>query len=232
MSKSVFLNVLVAASIWSVIGSSPASAQAPAPIWTGFYVGAHGGGGWGSASIDGTPLDFDTNGAVGGLHGGYQHQFGNLVLGIEADASFGKLDDEQVFVERFSFPGFNATATTKFGSEINTLASLKARIGYAAGPLLVFASGGVAWNRMELSFFDSLTVNGQTFVSDDYKEKDTLVGWTVGGGAEYRFMKFASARIEVQHYRFEDDFESDRINIPDFDVETTLVRGGLTFHLN
>ena len=110
--------------------------------------------------------------------------------------------------------------------------SLRARIGYAAGPLQVYATGGVAWTWLELSYSDSLTQNGVTRASSDYKGSDVLTGWTVGGGADYKLMKNASARIDVQHYRFNTSFEGYLISIGDLEVDTTVVRGGVTFHLN
>jgi opacity protein-like surface antigen len=92
--------------------------------------------------------------------------------------------------------------------------------------------GGVAWTWLELSYSDSLTQNGVTRASSDYEDSDVLTGWTVGGGAEYKLIKNASARVDVQHYRFNTSFEGDLITIGDLEVGTTVVRGGVTFHLN
>ena len=36
---------------------------------------------------------------------------------------------------------------------------------------------------------------------------DVLTGWAIGGGVEYKFWKYASAGLDVSHYKFEDDFE-------------------------
>ncbi len=112
------------------------------------------------------------------------------------------------------------------------MASLRARIGYAARPLQVLAIGGDAWTWLELSHSDSLTQNGVTRASSDYEDSDVLTGWTVGGGAEYKFMKNASARVDVQHYRFNTSFDGDLITIGYLELDTTVVRGAVNFHLN
>ena len=67
---------------------------APPFNWTGFYVGANAGVVWGrsvqTVDIDDLPLGIpaDTStyaGFIGGVQAGYNWQFSNIVLGIEAD---------------------------------------------------------------------------------------------------------------------------------------------------
>jgi opacity protein-like surface antigen len=61
--------------------------------FTGAYVGANAGYGFGSTKVTNKLAAFITNydaslkGAIGGLHGGYQHQFGMFVAGVEASAN-------------------------------------------------------------------------------------------------------------------------------------------------
>lgn len=112
------------------------------------------------------------------------------------------------------------------------MASLRARIGYAAGPLQLFATGSVAWTWLELSYSDSLTQNGVTRATTDYEDSDVLTGRTVGGVAEYKLIENASARVDVQHYRINTSFDGDLITIGYLEVDTTVVRGAVNFHLN
>ena len=87
----------------------------PVPVfsWTGFYVGAHLGGAWGTAEATATSAtacevlpgicpqvfaasgfsipvaQIQTNGFLGGIQGGYNWQFNNwAVLGVEAQFSW------------------------------------------------------------------------------------------------------------------------------------------------
>src|SRR5712672_664780 len=76
------------------VKAAPA-ALVPAPTWTGIYLGAHVGAGWGTIESN-TPVagvlfpisSHTTNGMIGGFQGGYNHQFGWMVLGVEASGSW------------------------------------------------------------------------------------------------------------------------------------------------
>ena len=95
---------LAAPAIAADFPAAPAPAKvpiiAPAPIysWTGIYFGGHVGGAWAEETsttftttalalagtqINGTPTGFLGGGQVGG-----NYQFGQWVIGIEADASW------------------------------------------------------------------------------------------------------------------------------------------------
>src|SRR5262245_44299533 len=62
-----------------------------APLWTGLYVGAHLGYGWGHGEADASGfgmhvgVEVHDSGSVGGLQIGYNWQRGGYVVGIEAD---------------------------------------------------------------------------------------------------------------------------------------------------
>src|SRR4051812_10550899 len=73
-----------------------------APTWTGFYIGGNVGSAWGqddtaiTANILGLGIGvpFTSQGVrnfVGGVQGGYNYQFGAIVLGIEADGEWGNV---------------------------------------------------------------------------------------------------------------------------------------------
>src|SRR5947208_1086204 len=81
---------------------APPPAPVLAPTWTGFYVGGNVGSAWGqddtSVNINilglgiGAPLTSQgIRNFVGGVQGGYNYQFGSVVLGIEADADWGNV---------------------------------------------------------------------------------------------------------------------------------------------
>jgi hypothetical protein len=70
--------------------------------WTGFYAGSHIGNAaaankWNSADgifPNASPFagQFTGGGIIGGLQAGYNRQFGQVVLGVEADASSADID--------------------------------------------------------------------------------------------------------------------------------------------
>lgn len=104
----------------------------PASDWTGLYAGAQLGWGWASIVESGDP-DIDGDGYVGGVHLGYNQDFGRIVAGIELDYNLAKIE----------FDNDDPDAT------INSLARLKLRAGYDAGSTLFYAAAGVAQAEAE-----------------------------------------------------------------------------------
>ena len=131
------MNCKLLLSVVFLVAATPAFAAdlAPAPIepigpvaapfsWNGFYVGADIGYSW--ASVDSTlvnsavGLSFDTSpnadGVVGGLYVGYNAQFNQIVVGLEADAeiSSGSGDDT---IGPFASLGGTSLSKVQFGAE-------------------------------------------------------------------------------------------------------------------
>lgn len=102
------------------------SAPPPAPVyssqsWTGFYVGLQ----LGYAEVDGSGLSGD-NGTFG-FHSGYDHDFGDFVLG-------GEVDFDQTNID------LNGGAAT-----VDHVGRLKVKGGYDLGNTLVYATAGYAF---------------------------------------------------------------------------------------
>lgn len=120
--------------------------------WTGFYVGGQ--VGWmdveypTSNPIPGGIL-FDGNGAALGLHAGYNHDFGALVLGAEVSVDFPSEDLELT------------PAGTSAPREIDYFAVAKIKGGYDAGRFLPYAVIGYAWQDFEDT--GNPTTRSQTF---------------------------------------------------------------------
>lgn len=157
----------------------------PAISWHGFYFGANAGALFVEGEDDGGDDEDDTF-FVGGVHVGYNWQkASNLVFGIEGDVNF--LED------------------------VDYLASLRARIGLAAGPTLFYATGGGA-----LLGFEDLD-------GDD----DELAGWVAGLGVEHKLRENVSVGLEGLYYAFDEDDN----NNSEEDLDFWTVRARLTYHL-
>lgn len=97
--------------------------------WTGFYVGAHVGYGWGSA------IGGNADGFLGGLQGGYNIQVSpSVVLGVESDITFTSMD-ANVGAAKFS---------------VDYLGTMRARLGYSVDRVMFYATGGLAYGRGDL----------------------------------------------------------------------------------
>ena len=151
--------------------------------WNGFYVGANVGYGWTGAefSAPGISRDRSLDGALVGLHAGYNFQNGPYVAGIEADV---KHDFNE---ERFGIAGTPIEAQTEWGG------SVRARLGYAIDRTLIFGTGGWAFSNAEI----------RNPVSGAERSK-TLNGWTIGAGVEHAFTDNMTGRVEYRYTDFQD----------------------------
>jgi outer membrane immunogenic protein len=117
----------------------------------------------------------DAPGSVGGVRAGYDYQIGAFVIGAVADYSMGAQSD--------AVTGFSTTpANYTFVRKLESLAAVRARLGYAWGPALGYVTGGYASGKVENRFFSSNTANTFTASVDD----DKADGYQLGGGVEYR----------------------------------------------
>ena len=148
----------------------PPQIVSPAYNWSGFYIGAMGGYGWGSGDSDGS-------GAFGGGTIGYNWQFpgSQFVFGIEVDAAGASIKDSATAIIG------NVLFTAE--DKISALGSVTGRVGIAANAALFYAKGGYAWvdNKLSLS-----ALGGP--VSDSQVHS----GYTIGGGLEYMFTHLGS----------------------------------------
>jgi outer membrane immunogenic protein len=157
-------------------------AKAPAIVspltnWTGFYIGAMGGY---AAEATSDPL-----GVKGGFAGGtvgYNWQSGMFVAGIEADGAWADVNA--------SATALGVTATAK----LDTLATVRGRVGAAFDQVLVYGTGGLALADSKFS----ATALGVT-LSDSH----TQTGWTAGAGVEWMFTRGWSLKAEYLYRRFD-----------------------------
>src|SRR5258705_13580735 len=93
--KSILLaSTILAAFSGSAFASDALVAASVAYEWSGFYVGAQLGYGWGNVDgRDANPLfgnsdwadSWKSDGVIGGVHVGYNQAYNSIVLGVEGD---------------------------------------------------------------------------------------------------------------------------------------------------
>jgi outer membrane immunogenic protein len=211
----------------------------PPCVWCGWYIGVNAGYAWSrddsvdsvgtgvfanplaapgttatlNASVAGvtTPIPVGRrDGFIGGGQIGYNHQFGTLVAGIEADfqalsgESSGTIGTVQPLA---GFPGNNAVTTLTASNKVDWLGTLRARFGVTATPdLLLYVTGGLAYGEVksnttitqQLVGPATATVNG--LYGSDVGISQVRAGWALGAGGEWRFAPHWSAKIEYLHY--------------------------------
>jgi outer membrane immunogenic protein len=176
----------------AVAADLPARAPAPAPVyaapiftWTGFYVGAEAGYGWGKHSrvnTVGFANGYTSDGATLGGYAGYNWQVAAFVLGLEGDLGYSWIKGND-----------NSVGGTLDETRLRWQGSLRARVGYlVTNNLLAYVAGG--WAHGEFRHFNDGGAGERITRSRD--------GWTVGGGLEYAFTPNWLARVEYRYTDF------------------------------
>jgi len=162
---------------------------APALTWAGWYAGVH--FGWGQAAHNlngqtastaiGGQAQSSLDGIVVGAQIGYNWQVGDWVLGLEADWS------------RLGWDKVGQGTSTQNRRQLDSLASIRGRLGMALDNVFVYGTGGLAYVRGKSA----------TFSVDVYAE-DKIDSWggVLGGGIEYKFNRRTSVRLEGLTYVF------------------------------
>jgi outer membrane immunogenic protein len=197
-----------------LVTKAPTPAQAVSIGWSGFYAGVNAGASFAPSDISYSNEFTATNTAgiagpngrssfIGGAQIGYNWQFGAWVLGGEADIMFRKSNVSEVltFGDQPTPPespfGSVFTDRTYMKTEQNWLGTLRARLGYASGNYLVYATGGLAYGDVKHSYLEILAPGKPPSpFSRLISESGTQTGWTVGAGAEMRLNAQWSAGVE------------------------------------
>ena len=151
----------------------------PVYSWTGFYVGANGGGAFGNSNwsdpIDGTTGNFTVQGFLLGGTIGYNYQVGSFVFGVEGDGDWANINGTTFNV---SCAGFGCETQSTW------LATVRGRVGYALDRLLFYGTAGGAF------------ANVQAGAGSFPFSNSTQAGWTAGAGIEYAFASNWTAKVE------------------------------------
>jgi outer membrane immunogenic protein len=188
--------------------------KAPPPVvaaydWSGFYIGANGGGAWSRKCWDVDPYTIDigvipaftvsgpegchtASGATAGGQIGYRWQQAAWVFGLEAQGNWAGLtgsNPSQVAV----FSGFGNR------TKIDAIGLFTGQLGYAWNAFLLYAKGGaaVARDRYESFLTAPLGPLPAGFVSS--RGNETRWGGAAGIGGEYSFTPNWSVALEYDH---------------------------------
>lgn len=146
-----------------VLNGATASAFAP---------GSCSGAALGRTPADG--CDLDPTGVEGSVRLGYDMQFGAFVVGAVGELSAADVED--------SVTSFSTTpAAYVFTRELESMAALRLRAGFATGPALLYVTGGGAMAKVQNSFRTTNTANSFTETVND----DEADGYQLGAGVEW-----------------------------------------------
>jgi outer membrane immunogenic protein len=170
--------------------------------WTGLYIGVHFGGAWGNSDwVDlgaGNIGAHSPDGIIGGGQLGFNLQSGPFVWGAEASLSGSSIGGRHLDTV-FQF----GPAPEYDRASIDFLGTLTGRVGYAAGPLLLYGKGGLAWAHARYSLTGFFAPDLEFARTDG-----TKWGWTAGAGAEFAFLPGWSGFVEYGYLGFGSDVAS------------------------
>ena len=173
--------------------------KAPPPVvavydWSGFYIGANGGGAWSRKCWDvnnflGPVVPFgegchDASGGVVGGQIGYRWQSAGWVFGLEAQGDWADLKGSNVSL-------FIPAWTNH--SRIEAFGLFTGQVGYAWNNVLWYVKGGAAVT--DEKYRGTVTGTGVLFDS----ASDTRWGGVVGTGLEFGFAPNWSVAVEYNH---------------------------------
>jgi len=198
----------------------------PPPItWTGFYIGAHVGGGFADSDwrsrvdIDdfvhiGDRFSHNPQGWLGGGQIGYNFQTGRFVWGIEGTLSGADIEEST----RSHFDD------VVLRTDIDMLWTVTGRLGYDWGRVLTYVKAGYAGANVELSAHDRLDFFPDfTRVSDE----NTHNGWTVGGGLEFLATENIVLGVEYNFHDLGEETYGERFR---FDLGRDPIESDLQLH--
>jgi outer membrane immunogenic protein len=205
--RRIVLGLLAASSALALASAASAAdlkvaykAAPPAPVfnWSGFYIGAHVGGTWGTTEAEANSIAIpgllalggftlpvtsqSSNGFIGGGQVGYNWQSGIVVFGIEGELA-----------------GTNAKGTAPClllltcESKQSWMATATGRLGLADGRDLYYVKGGAAWSHSTYS------ANLNILAAAGAETSDNRWGWLIGAGLEHAFTPALSAKIEYNY---------------------------------
>jgi outer membrane immunogenic protein len=188
--------------------------------WTGFYAGVNGGYAFDSQGKHTKMFD---EGGFGGGQIGYSWQGGfglgpNVVLGVEADFQGAGIDHSIGVAWTNGHTGTHTRNIDDFGT-------VRGRLGYAAGPTLVYFTGGFAYG-------DKTNEIADTTANTVYKEDGIETGYVLGGGVEYKLNPSWSVKAEYQFIDLNHENATDAAgkSVTTVDTELSTVRMGVNYH--
>jgi outer membrane immunogenic protein len=169
--------------------------------WTGWYIGGNIGYGWGETTnpvvtsdlftfLPGAFPNLKPKGVIGGGQIGYDWQVHpNWVVGLVADFQSADINASGTNLVSNGLAVTNASLFEK----LDSLGTVRARLGFAANNWLFYGSAGLAYGNVKsaIDFLDGVF---------DASRSETRAGWAAGGGANYAFTPNWIVGVDYIHY--------------------------------
>ncbi len=179
----------------------------------------------------GTPVEYSNlklkpDGFIGGIFAGINKKFQNdWLIGVEVAANYTNANDRKHLI----INGDTLENTLKLKQQYDL--ALYARVGKVIGEekkFMPYLLGGVTLARLK----GELSVNNKI-----YTDKDSVSGWTIGAGLEYKINKKWHIRAQYRYSKYNDAkmkfTTSDVIyNVKFKNYKTHMFQIGVSYHFN
>lgn len=231
--------LMAATGIAIFAASSAASAQdffsGPAPSWSGPYIGAAGGYGWGTSHHqDFTGFEtvpFSLSGGIAGGTAGWNWQLADhAVAGVEGDLSWADVGGSSTGGSTV-FAGCGGTIPT-CGTGLKALGTLRARLGYSMGRFLPYATFGLAVGLVHGN-------EGTGPLGGAYGQGSSLEpGWVGGAGVEMALAPRWTVKLEYLYVDLDQHTVFTDLNVvgpttptgENVTFHSSILRAGVNFH--
>lgn len=201
--------------------------------WTGFYIGIHGGYGWGEHSLveldeDDPAFHFEEEGFFGGGQVGFNLQLGSFfVIGVEGEFAGADIDAGAII------DSDNEITNGHIKNDWTGTGAGRVGLSFCKNRLLAYAKGGVAFAHFEYN-----TISEED--AETWNADHTRIAPLVGFGLEYAFTCHWSVKVEYKHLFLEDEdvvgLETDPTEEPStaertfhIDGDQDLIEAGVNF---
>jgi len=179
-----------------------APAVAPVFSWTGWYIGANAGFGFGENTntaafsnygfvVVGDPFpNLSPRGFIGGGQIGYDWQVTNWVFGVVADFQGADIKDSATVIA--------PDAIKSLSEKLDFLGTVRGRLGWAVDNWLFYGSGGFAYGDVHTALSVTETFPGGEAAAASKSE--TRSGWAAGGGINYAITPNWIVGVDYIHY--------------------------------
>lgn len=187
--------------------------------YSGPWVGMNIGQGSGDGLKDAFNIE-NAKGKSAGFGAGYDWQKGRVVFGIIGDISGARINGAQTMVTSYksSYDDYTSRTTVDTKAAIDRFYTLRGRLGYAAGPLLLYGTGGIASARVKTGLIGITQYGGMRegkpyggVDTDESKRAINATGWVFGVGAEYAINQDWRAKMEVLSMQVQDNYYANAV---------------------
>jgi len=175
--------------------------------WEGFYLGVHGGYGWGNNDVledpanpvpyngAGNAWSYDADGFLAGVHAGLNWESYRLLLGVEASVGYMAVEGDGPDP---ASPGMDTVAMQGSGM----YGDVTGRIGFAPDKFLYYIKGGTAFADLDWSVDDVCAAGPCSAAMINAGSNGIEWGWTAGAGIAWAASQNVSLRLEYAYYDF------------------------------